>query len=116
MGSFFLVNAPFFEDILGLRHMKQKVPTKRIKIAERWWKVKIQNPPGKNAYDGLCVLDERVIYLRPQALKSRGIELVCHELIHARLFDIDEEAVEEIGQLAGEVCAFVAKHNDGVIV
>ena len=96
--------------------MKHKIRTKRIKIAGSWWKVKIQRPPGKKAYDGLCVLNDRIVYLHPDAIKTRGIELVCHELIHARLFDIDEEAVDEIGRLAGEVCAFVAKYNDGVIV
>ncbi len=95
---------------------KRRVPTKRIRIQNRWWKIKLQKPPGKEPYDGLCVLNDRVIYLHPDAIKTRGIELVCHELIHSRLFDIDEEAVEEIGRLASEVCAFVAKHNDGVIV
>jgi len=95
---------------------KRKVPTKRIRIQNNWWKVKLERPPTKETYDGLCVPGDRTIYLHPIAIKTRGIELVCHELIHARLFDIDEEAVEEIGTLAGEVAAFVAKHNDGVII
>lgn len=91
---------------------------KRVKIDGQRWTIRLQRPPGKDGtgYDGLCVKDDRVIYLRPDAMKTRGIELVCHELIHARLFDIDESAVDEIGRLCGEVCAWVAEHNDGVII
>jgi hypothetical protein len=94
----------------------KRVPSKRIKIDGRTWTVKIVRPPARSSYDGLCVQDNRTIYLHPEALKHRAIELVCHELIHARLFDIDEGAVEEIGRLAGEVCAWVAEQNDGVLV
>lgn len=94
----------------------RRVRTKRVTIDGKPWKVKLQRPPGREAYDGLCVKDDRVIYLHPDAIGHRGIELVCHELIHARLFDIDEDAVDEIGRLAGEVCQWVAKHNDGILV
>ena len=89
--------------------------TKRIKVDGKTWSVRLQKPPSKGDA-GLCDQDARIIYLHPEEIKTRGIELVCHELIHARLFDIDEAAVEEIGQLSGEVCAWVAKHNDGVII
>ncbi len=41
--------------------------------------------------------------------------LVCHEIVHARLFDLDEECVDEIGRLVAEICAWVARQNDGVI-
>lgn len=89
--------------------------TKRVSIDGKAWRIKLQRPPAREAYDGLCVKDDRTIYLHPDAIADRGIELICHELIHARLFDIDEEAVEEIGRLVGEVCAWVARQNDGVI-
>jgi hypothetical protein len=95
--------------------MSRRVRTKRVSIDGRAWRIKIQRPPARECYDGLCVKDDRTIYIHPEAISHRGIELVCHELIHARLFDIDEEAVDEIGRLAGEVCAWVARHNDGVI-
>lgn len=94
----------------------KRIPTKRVRIDGKLWRVKLQRPPGKTAYDGLCVADDRIIYLHPTAVKSRGIELVAHELVHARLYDIDEEAVDEIGRLTSEVCAWVAKQNKGVIV
>lgn len=93
----------------------KRVPTKRVSIDGKVWRVKIQRPPAKQAYDGLCVKDDRTIWIHPDAIAHRGIELVCHELIHARLFDIDEEAVDEIGRLTGEVCSWVARQNDGVI-
>lgn len=89
--------------------------TKRISVNGKAWRVKLQRPPAREAYDGLCVQDDRTIYIHPDAIAHRGIELICHELIHARLFDIDEEAVDEIGRLVGEVCAWVARQNDGVI-
>jgi hypothetical protein len=89
---------------------------KRVSIDGKKWTIRLQRPPSREPLDGLCVKDDRVIYLRPSAMQTRGIELVCHELIHARLFDIDEDAVDEIGRLAAEVCAWVAKQNDGVII
>jgi hypothetical protein len=99
--------------ILGMK--SRRVRSKRVKIDGKNWSIRLQKPPSKGDA-GLCVKDDRTIYLCPEEIRTRGIELVCHELIHARLFDIDEDAVEEIGMLAGEVCAWVAKHNDGVIV
>lgn len=93
----------------------KKGKTKRVAIDGKPWRIKLQRPPARQAYDGLCVKDDRTIYIHPEAIAHRGIELVCHEVIHARLFDIDEEAVDEIGRIVGEVCAWVARQNDGVI-
>jgi hypothetical protein len=95
--------------------MSRRTPTKRVSIDGKTWRVKIQRPPARESYDGLCVKDDRTIYIHPDAIAHRGIELIAHELIHARLFDIDEEAVDEIGRLTAEVCAWAARHNDGVI-
>lgn len=96
--------------------MRRRVRTKRVKIDGKVWTIKLQRPPGREPYDGLCVKDDRVIFIHPDAIGHRGIELVCHELIHARLFDIDESAVEEIGRLASDVCRWVAKQNGGILV
>jgi hypothetical protein len=95
--------------------MSRRIPTKRISIDGKPWRIKIQRPPAREAYDGLCVKDDRTIYIHPDALGHRGIELVAHELIHARLFDLDEDCVDELGRLISEVCAWAARHNDGVI-
>jgi hypothetical protein len=93
----------------------KRTPTKRVSIDGKPWRIKIQRPPAREAYDGLCVKDDRTIYIHPDAVAHRGIELVCHEIVHARLFDLDEECVDEIGRLVSEVCSWVARHNDGVI-
>lgn len=93
----------------------KRIPTKRICIDGKIWRVKIQRPPDREPHDGLTIRDDRTIYLHPDGIKERGIELVVHELIHARFWDIEEEAVEETGRLAGELCGWVARHNDGVI-
>jgi hypothetical protein len=94
---------------------KARHPTKRIAIDGKAWRIKIQRPPAREPYDGLCDKDSRTIYLHPDSLGDRGIELVCHEIVHARCFDLDEECVEEIGRLVSEVCGWVARQNDGVI-
>lgn len=92
-----------------------RVPTKRIPIDGKTWRIKLQRPPEREVHDGLCVRDDRTIYLHPDGIKQRGIELVVHELLHARFWDIEEDAVEETGRLAGEICAWVARHNGGAI-
>ena len=92
-----------------------RVPTKRIAIDGKTWRVKIQRPPAREVCDGLCVTSDRTIYIHPDCIANRGIEIVAHELIHARLYDIEEECVEEIGRLVGEVAGWVARQNDGVI-
>ena len=93
----------------------KRTPTKRVSIDGKPWRIKLKRPPAREAYDGLCVKDDRTIYIPPNAIADRGIELVCHEIIHARLFDLDESCVEEIGRLVSEVCNWVARQNDGVI-
>lgn len=93
----------------------KRTPTKRVLIDGKPWRIKIQRPPAREAYDGLCVKDDRTIYIHPEAIAHRGIELACHEIVHARLFDLDEECVDEIGRVVSEVCAWLAGHNDGVI-
>jgi hypothetical protein len=93
-----------------------RTKTKRIKIDGKSWRVCIMRPPIKEVTDGLCDIENKTIYIHPDALKTCGIETICHELIHARLWDVCEEAVAEISELTGEVCAWAAQHNDGVII
>ena len=94
----------------------RRIRTKKVKLDGKTWTVKIQRPPERKTLAGLCVKDDREIYLHPDEIIHRGIELVCHEVVHARLFDIDEEAVEEIGEVSADICRWIAKHNGGVIV
>ena len=92
-----------------------KTPTKRITIDGKLWRIKLKRPPTRTTHDGLCIKDDRTIYIHPDAVASRGIELVCHEIVHARLFDLDEECVDEIGRLVSEVINWVARQNNDII-
>jgi len=94
----------------------KRVPTKRVRIEGKLWRIKLKRPPGRKTVAGLCDKGERIIYLHPKDISKRGIELACHEILHARLFDIDEEAVEEIGRLTAEACSWLLKKNGGKIV
>jgi hypothetical protein len=89
----------------------KRPPTKRVTINGKLWRIKVQRPPARESFDGLCMPDERTIYLHPAAIADRGLELVVHELIHARLFDIDEEAVDEIGRLSAEVASWLSRNG-----
>ena len=92
-----------------------RIPTKRIAIDGKTWRVKVQRPPARETCDGLCVATDRTIYIHPDCIAHRGVEIAAHELIHARLYDIEEECVDEIGRLVGEVVAWLGRQNDGVI-
>jgi hypothetical protein len=94
---------------------KARHPTKRIAIDGKTWRVKIQRPPTRDVNDGLCEPNDRTVYIHPAAIADCGIETVCHELMHARFYDIEEKAVEEFGRLVAEVVNWVARQNRGVI-
>ena len=92
-----------------------RTPTKRITIDGKLWRIKLKRPLTRTTHDGLCIKDDRTIYIHPDAVASRGIELVCHEIVHARLFDLDEECVDELGRLVSEVINWVARQNNDII-
>ncbi len=95
--------------------MPKRTPTMRMRLDGRCWKVKLHKPPGKNL-DGLCDFTDRIIYIDPTAVASgRGIELAAHEATHARCWDLDETCVEDIGVATSQICAFLAKHNGGIV-
>jgi hypothetical protein len=93
----------------------KRVPTKRVAIDGKTWRVKIQRPPTRNVNDGLCEPNVRTVYIHPAAIADCGVETVTHELMHARFYDIEEKAVEEFGRLVGEVVNWVARQNDDII-
>ena len=41
--------------------MRRRVRTKKVKIDGKVWTIKLQRPPGRASYDGLCIKDDRVI-------------------------------------------------------
>lgn len=63
----------------------------RTKIRGHWWTIKTARPPDENPIEGLCIFDERLIYLKP------GTDLpatLIHEVLHASLPDNDENSIE----------------------
>lgn len=52
--------------------------------------------------DGLCVYQSKTIYINPQSTRSLE-DIVCHEFIHARFPDLNEEAVDDAGDILGKV-------------
>jgi hypothetical protein len=55
------------------------------------------------------------VFIKPIAIAHRGKELVIHELLHARFWDIEEEAIAEVSLVIAEVMGWVERKNDGVI-
>lgn len=64
----------------------------RIKIRGMWWRILISRPP-ENYCSGLCNIQTRTIYIRPTA--KNKFETLVHEILHACLWDLTEEAVME---------------------
>jgi hypothetical protein len=95
--------------------MSRRIPTKRVALDGKCWRVKLQRPPDREPVDGLCVRDDRSVYIHPDAIAHRGKELVIHELLHARFWDIEEDAIAEVSLVIAEVMDWVERKNDGVI-
>lgn len=96
--------------------MPSRVPTFRIKIDGSYWTVKVQKPPCKGNTDGLCDKSSRIIYFHPRALsEGRTIELVAHEVTHARCFDLDEPCVTDIGNATSSVARWLASQPNTIL-
>jgi hypothetical protein len=54
----------------------KRVPTKRVAIDGKTWRVKIQRPPTRNVNDGLCEPNVRTVYIHPAAIADCGVETV----------------------------------------
>lgn len=64
---------------------------RHLKIRGDKWKIVIGRPP-ENKCDGLCHYATSTIYIRPSADR---IPTIVHEILHACLWDVSEEAIEE---------------------
>ena len=76
----------------------------KVRINGQLWTIKFGNP-GKTegvTDDGCCDYEKRTITINPNS-QSSLLNVLSHELIHARLSDLNEEAVEELGTLIDEV-------------
>lgn len=65
------------------------------------------------ANDGLCDWEKRRIIVQRQALgRSRSLgETIFHEVAHARLPDLTENAVEELASLAWKIFTKMQKYE-----
>jgi hypothetical protein len=72
--------------------------TCKVKILGRLWTLVKKQPPHPS-YDGLCCFEDRKIFLGPSGLRTRRLELLSHELLHARFRELDEESILDAGRL-----------------
>ena len=76
----------------------------KARINGQLWTIKFGNP-GKTegiTDDGCCDYEKRLITINPNS-QSNLLNVLSHELIHARLSDLQEDTVEELGTLIDEV-------------
>lgn len=80
----------------------------RLRIRGQKWKIIFGRPPA-NKCDALCVPDERLIYIRPSANKTKKLQrgAIIHEILHAALYDLSEEAVLEVEDALNEALAMI---------
>lgn len=81
---------------------KSQPETCKVKILGRLWTLVKKRPPHPS-YDGLCCYDLRQILLAPSGLRVRRLELLAHELLHARFRELDEDSVLEAGRLIDRI-------------
>jgi hypothetical protein len=81
--------------------MKKKIIKKSIN--GKTWKIRIGHAGKTNGVDndGICDYASRTIFINPKCERSM-LNVLCHELLHARFPDLEEEAVEDMGTLLAE--------------
>lgn len=81
---------------------KKSPNSPKVRILGEVWTLMRKNPPHPK-YDGLCCYDDKKIYFAPSALRTRRLELVAHELLHARFRELDEDSILAAGHLISRV-------------
>lgn len=82
--------------------MRKKVV--KVRINGDLWKVMFGDP-GKThgvTNDGICIYDDRKIVINKET-ERHLVNVLSHELLHARFRDLEEDAVEEMGSIIEEV-------------
>ena len=81
--------------------MKKKIIKKTIN--GKSWKIRIGHAGKTNGVDndGICDYASRTIFINPKCERSM-LNVLCHELLHARFPDLEEDAVEDMGTLLAE--------------
>ncbi len=76
----------------------------KARINGQLWTIKFGHPGKTDGVidDGCCDYEKRLITINPKS-QSNLLNVLSHELIHARLSDLQEETVEELGTLIDSV-------------
>ena len=81
--------------------MKKKIIKKTIN--GKSWKIQYGYAGKTDGVDndGICDYDKRTIFISPKSTRNL-LNVLSHELLHARFRDLEEDAVEEMGTLIEE--------------
>lgn len=58
--------------------------------------------------DGICDYEKKTIFISPESHRNL-LNVLSHELLHARFPDLEEDAIEEMGTLIEETYEEVRK-------
>lgn len=82
--------------------MAKRKAAHRVCIGDRKWTIRHVGrlPPDR---DGDCDWDARTIRVRSTLRGVKLCDILLHELLHARFWDLSEEAVEEFASTAAAI-------------
>ena len=82
--------------------MKKKIVKK--KINGKIWKIQFGHAGKTDRIDndGICDYEKRKILINPNSGRCL-VNVLAHELLHARFPDLEEDAVEDMGTIIEEV-------------
>lgn len=96
----------------GKSHTTNSMKKKTIKkkINGQNWKIQFGHAGKTDGVDndGICDYDKRTIFINPKSGRSL-LNVLSHELLHARFRDLEEDAVEEMGTLIEEAYEEIQK-------
>ncbi len=67
--------------------------TSKLKIRGKTWTLKLQAPPRRPLDIGMCDYDTRTLYVHPERETEATL---IHEVLHAALPDLTEDAITEV--------------------
>jgi len=84
----------------------------KVDINGRKWEIGYGHPglTDGTINDGICDYDKRRITIYNRCTRSL-LSVLAHEILHARLHDISEEAVDECGELISKVYDIFTKQS-----
>lgn len=88
--------------------MKKKIIKKTIN--GKTWKIRFGHAGKTNGVDndGICDYETKTIFINPKSSRNL-LNVLSHELLHARFRDLEEDAIEEMGTLIEEVFEEIRK-------